>query len=75
MTEQEVVSIIKKEIAAETLDMDVEGAWDSLDLVTILQALDEATNNKLTEVNDKELGTAKTPRQLIDILKKHGICS
>lgn len=72
MTENEVLEIIKKEIAADLLDLDAE-VWDSLDQVTILTALDVALDGKLDKLDDKELATANTPRKIIDILKKYSL--
>ena len=71
MKESEVIDIIKKELSAETIDLDTEGLWDSLDLITVLMALDVAYEEKLKDI--RELQTVKTPRNIIDILKTHGL--
>ena len=71
MTEARVLEIIKGELAAESLDLDMVGQWDSLDLITVLMALDVAYEEKLKDI--KELQTVKTPREIITILKQHGL--
>ena len=71
MKEDRVVEIIKKELAVETLDLDVDGQWDSLDLITVLMALDVVYEEKLKDI--RELQTVKKPRDIIDILKQHGL--
>ena len=71
MTEARVLEIIKKELAVESLDLDMVGQWDSLDLITVLMALDVAYEEKLKDI--KELQTVKTPREIITILKQHGL--
>ena len=71
MTESQVIDIIKKELAVETLDLDRDGQWDSLDLITVLMALDVAYEEKLKDI--RELQTVKTPRDILNILKQHGL--
>jgi len=71
MTESRVLEIIKKELAVESLDLDMVGQWDSLDLITVLMALDVAYEEKLKDIT--ELQTVKTPREIITILKQHGL--
>ena len=56
--------------------MDGEGQWDSLDQVTLLQALDTKTGgaiDALPESAQQELGIAVTPRKMIDALKKYEV--
>ena len=72
MKQSEVEAIIKKELSVEgELELDTDGQWDSLDLITVLMALDVAYNEKLKDI--RELQTVKTPRNIIDILKTHGL--
>ena len=72
MKESEVIDIIKKELSVEgELELDTDGQWDSLDLITVLMALDVAYGEKLKDI--RELQTVKTPRNIIDILKQHGL--
>ena len=71
MKESDVIDIIKKELAVEDVELDVEGLWDSLDLITVLMALDVAYEEKLKDI--RELQTVKKPRDIIDILKTHGL--
>jgi len=70
MKENEVVDIIKKELCVDSIEMDKEGQWDSLDLVTVLIALDTAFDDKLKDV--RELQTVKTPRDVINVLRSKG---
>jgi len=71
MKESEVIDLIKKELAVDAVEMDTEGLWDSLDLITVLMALDVAYNEKLKDI--RELQTVKTPRDILNILKTHGL--
>ena len=72
MTELQVIDIIKKELSVEgELQLDTDGQWDSLDLITVLMALDVAYEEKLKDI--RELQTVKKPRDIIDILKTHGL--
>ena len=71
MKESEVIELIKKELAVDAVELDTEGLWDSLDLITVLMALDVAYNEKLKDI--RELQTVKTPRDIINILKQHGL--
>ena len=70
MKESEVIDIIKKELAVEEVPLDVE-MWDSLELITVLMALDVAYEEKLKDI--RELQTVKTPRDILNILKTHGL--
>ena len=72
-TEVDVIEIIKKEICVDKLDLAQEGQWDSLDLVQVLMALDDAFDNKLKDV--RELQTVKNPQQIIDVLRAGGFIS
>jgi acyl carrier protein len=71
MKESEVIDIISKELSTTVVNLDTEGLWDSLDLITVLMALDVAYNEKLKDI--RELQTVKTPRDIIEILKTHGL--
>jgi len=70
MKESDVIDIIKKELAVEEAPLDME-MWDSLDLITVLMALDVAYEEKLKDI--RELQTVKTPRDILNILKTHGL--
>jgi len=72
MKESDVIDIIKKELSVEgELELDTEGQWDSLDLITVLMALDVAYGEKLKDI--RELQNVKTPRDILNILKTHGL--
>ena len=70
MKESDVIDIIKKELSVEDVPLDVE-MWDSLELITVLMALDVAYEEKLKDI--RELQTVKTPRDILNILKTHGL--
>ena len=70
MKESDVIDIIKKELSVEDLPLDVE-MWDSLELITVLMALDVAYEEKLKDI--RELQTVKTPQDILNILKTHGL--
>lgn len=72
MKESEVLELIKEKLALDTIDMDTEGQWDSLDQIQALMAIDEKLNVKFEDRVEKELGTAMTPRKIIDILRREG---
>ena len=75
MKEKEVMEVLEATLSA-TLEMDGEGQWDSLDQVTLLQALDTKTGgaiDALPESAQQELGIAVTPRKMIDALKKYEV--
>ena len=72
MKQSDVEAIIKKELSIEgDLQLDTDGQWDSLDLITVLMALDVAYGEKLKDI--RELQSVKTPRDILNILKTHGL--
>ena len=73
MDESKVIEIIKQELCVDKLDLNQEGQWDSLDLITVLIALDVAFEEKLKDV--RELQTVKNPQQIIDVLRTGGFIS
>ena len=72
-TKEEVLEIIKKELAIDELVYDQVGQWDSLDIITVLMALDVAYEEGLKDI--LELQTVKTPKEIVDVLANHGLIS
>lgn len=75
MTKQEVKEIIANALEIDCRELDDESSevWDSLGHINILIALDIAYDGKLAKI--KEMQTAYSVGQIIDILRQNGLVS
>ena len=76
MTKNDLFSLIKNALdAEEEIDMDSSAEniseWDSLGHLSVLTALDEATNGKASSLND--LSSAISVIKIIEILESNEI--
>lgn len=79
MTENDVIKIIKGELALKELDLNSDNGADSLDQVKVLTAVEDGVGKvrgeegfRFSETLEKELGTTLIPRKILDILKREG---
>ena len=75
MTERKIRNIIADALEVNPSEISDENseAWDSLNHVTILVALDSAFDGKVAEI--KEIQEAYSVASIINILRKNGLVS